>query len=266
MGLAASRLLLFVRRDGFARRSIDRRDRGRGVRGRGASRDPRLARLLQPGQPAAGAAAGHRRRQPDRADPDLGGVRRLARGRLQAAAEQARSGPMRSSAWSACCVLFGAVWSIRAARSRRRSLIAPSRAAGLDHPAGRPLHRGEAAHDPVGDDRAARARRRLGAVHERAVPEAALLVLAATVGIFVSDALGLSRRSISRRRSASTSCTRSTSGSPGQGPAMLNEFEEYGKHYLRDLPPVVPYDAWTPIGPRSETPACRSTPAATTST
>jgi hypothetical protein len=41
----------------------------------------------------------------------------------------------------------------------------------------------------------------------------------------------------------------------GQGPAMLNEFEEYGKHYLRDLPPVVPYDAWTPAGPSLRNPA-----------
>ena len=31
----------------------------------------------------------------------------------------------------------------------------------------------------------------------------------------------------------------------GQGPAMLPEFEEYGKHYLRELDPLVPTDGWT---------------------
>jgi hypothetical protein len=80
------------------------------------------------------------------------------------------------------------------------------------------------------------------------VPEAVVLVLAATIGIFVSDALayhGLYVAPTKRLDELSTINDRFS----GQGPGMLDEFEEYGKHYLRDLPPVVPFDAWTPAAP-----------------
>lgn len=88
------------------------------------------------------------------------------------------------------------------------------------------------------------------------IPEAALLVLAATIGIFVSDALayhGLYLAPTKRLDELQTIDKRFS----GQGPAMLNEFEEYGKHYLRDVPPIVPSDAWTPF------PAALRTPGAT---
>jgi hypothetical protein len=80
------------------------------------------------------------------------------------------------------------------------------------------------------------------------VPEAAVLVLAATVGIFISDALayhGVYLAPAKRLDELRTIDDRFS----GQGPAMLDEFEEYGKHYLRDIPPVVPFDAWTPVAP-----------------
>ena len=86
------------------------------------------------------------------------------------------------------------------------------------------------------------------------VPEAALLVLAATIGIFVSDALGYHGLYLAPAKRMDELRT-IDERFKGQGPAMLNEFEEYGKHYLRDLPPVVPYDAWTPIGPSLRNPA-----------
>ena len=85
------------------------------------------------------------------------------------------------------------------------------------------------------------------------VPEAAVLVLAATVGIFISDALayhGVYLAPTKRLDELSTINDRF----PGQGPAMLDEFEEYGKHYLRDVPPVVPFDAWTPAAPSLRVP------------
>jgi hypothetical protein len=78
------------------------------------------------------------------------------------------------------------------------------------------------------------------------LPEAAVLALAATIGIFVSDALayhGLYLAPEKRLDELRTIDKRFA----GQGPAMLNEFEEYGKHYLRDIPPIVPSDAWTPF-------------------
>jgi hypothetical protein len=83
---------------------------------------------------------------------------------------------------------------------------------------------------------------------------AALLVLAAAIGILVSDAMayhGLYLAPTKRLDELRTIDDRFK----GQGVAMLNEFEEYGKHYLRDLPPVVPYDAWTPVGPSLRNPA-----------
>jgi hypothetical protein len=85
------------------------------------------------------------------------------------------------------------------------------------------------------------------------IPEAAILVLAATIGIFVSDALayhGLYLAPTKRLDELRAIDDRFS----GQGPAMLNEFEEYGKHYLRDLPPVVPYDGWTPAAPQLRRP------------
>jgi hypothetical protein len=85
------------------------------------------------------------------------------------------------------------------------------------------------------------------------VPEAAVLVLAATIGIFVSDALayhGVYLAPTKRLDELRTIDDRFS----GQGPAMLDEFEEYGKHYLRDLPPVVPFDAWTPAAPSLRVP------------
>jgi hypothetical protein len=81
-----------------------------------------------------------------------------------------------------------------------------------------------------------------------------VLVLAATVGIFVSDALayhGLYLAPTKRLDELRTIDERFK----GSGPAMLNEFEEFGKHYLRDLPPIVPYDAWTPAAPQMRDPA-----------
>ena len=85
------------------------------------------------------------------------------------------------------------------------------------------------------------------------VPEAAVLVLAATVGIFISDGLayhGVYLAPTKRLDELSTINDRFA----GRGPAMLDEFEEYGKHYLRDLPPVVPFDAWTPAAPSLRVP------------
>ena len=102
-----------------------------------------------------------RRRKPDRPDPDLGGIRGLAGGRLPAAAERSRV-------------------DLRAGRRGRRAgpvrhdlvVAAPRDAAADDrgggaagmahHPRGA-LHRGEVPHDPLARDRAARAGRRLGA-------------------------------------------------------------------------------------------------------
>jgi hypothetical protein len=86
------------------------------------------------------------------------------------------------------------------------------------------------------------------------LPEAAVLVLAATVGILVSDALGYHGLYLAPAKRMDELRTIGDRFE-GQGPAMLNEFEEYGKHYLRDLPPVVPYDAWTPAAPQLRDPA-----------
>jgi hypothetical protein len=80
------------------------------------------------------------------------------------------------------------------------------------------------------------------------VPEAALLVLAVTIGIFISDGLGYHRVYLAPAKRLDELSTINDRFS-GQGPAMLDEFEEYGKHYLRDIPPVVPFDAWTPAAP-----------------
>jgi hypothetical protein len=80
------------------------------------------------------------------------------------------------------------------------------------------------------------------------VPEAALLVLAVTVGISISDGLGYHRVYLAPAKRLDELSTINDRFS-GQGPAMLDEFEEFGKHYLRDVPPVVPFDAWTPAAP-----------------
>jgi hypothetical protein len=77
---------------------------------------------------------------------------------------------------------------------------------------------------------------------------AAVLVLVATAGIFVSDALAYHGLYIAPTRRLDELRAIDDRFS-GQGPGMLDEFEEYGKHYLRDLPPVVPFDAWTPAAP-----------------
>jgi hypothetical protein len=85
------------------------------------------------------------------------------------------------------------------------------------------------------------------------VPHALVLLGAATIGIFVSDALayhGLYVAPTKRLDELRTIDHRFS----GQGPAMLDEFEEYGKHYLRDVPPVVPFDAWTPAAPSLRVP------------
>jgi hypothetical protein len=86
------------------------------------------------------------------------------------------------------------------------------------------------------------------------VPEAAVLVLAATAGIFISDALGYHGVYLAPTKRLDELRT-IDERFQGQGPAMLNEFEEYGKHYLRDIPPVVPYDAWTPAAPSLRDPS-----------
>jgi hypothetical protein len=80
------------------------------------------------------------------------------------------------------------------------------------------------------------------------IPEAAVLVLAATLGIFISDALGYHGTYLAPTKRMDELSTINDRFS-GRGPAMLDEFEEYGKHYLRDIPPVVPFDAWTPAAP-----------------
>ncbi len=85
------------------------------------------------------------------------------------------------------------------------------------------------------------------------IPEAAVLVLAATVGIFISDAFAYHGAYLAPAKRLDE-LRAIDDRFAGQGPAMLNEFEEYGKHYLRDIPPVVPYDAWTPAAPSLRVP------------
>jgi hypothetical protein len=86
------------------------------------------------------------------------------------------------------------------------------------------------------------------------IPEAVLLVLAAATGIFISDALAYHRLYLAPSKRLDELRT-IDARFHAQGPAMLNEFEEYGKHYLRDIPPVVPYDAWTTTGPSLRNPS-----------
>lgn len=84
--------------------------------------------------------------------------------------------------------------------------------------------------------------------------EAVVLVLAATIGIFVSDGLAYHRLYVAPAKRLDELHT-IDSRFAGQGPAMLDEFEEYGKHYLRHVPPVVPFDAWTPVVPSLRVPS-----------
>ena len=85
------------------------------------------------------------------------------------------------------------------------------------------------------------------------VPEAAVLVLAAAVGIFISDGLAYHGVYLAPSKRLDE-LSKINDRFAGTRPAMLDEFEEYGKHYLRDLPPVVPFDAWTPAAPSLRVP------------
>jgi hypothetical protein len=40
----------------------------------------------------------------------------------------------------------------------------------------------------------------------------------------------------------------------GQGPLLVNEFEEYAKHFARDAQPISPYETWTPAGAKLRRP------------
>ena len=127
----------------------------------------------------------------------------------------------------------------------RRAAGHGRRRGGVDRASSRPVHRGQAARDHVAGRRAAVDHGRLGAVADR------------------TRTGGRAARADARGRGAGVGCDgipgrlpgsgaarrpswpRSASASMGQGPAMLPEFEEYGKHYLRELDALIPTDGWT---------------------
>jgi hypothetical protein len=83
--------------------------------------------------------------------------------------------------------------------------------------------------------------------------EAVVLALAVSAGVLVSDAMayhGLYLAPKDRLEELATINDRFE----GQGPALLPEFEEYGKHFLRDVAVNTAYEAYTPAAavPRLE--------------
>lgn len=83
--------------------------------------------------------------------------------------------------------------------------------------------------------------------------EAAVLAVAVSAGVLASDAMayhGLYLAPKDRLQELATINERFE----GQGPALLPEFEEYGKHFLRDVSVNTAYEAWTPAAgvPRRE--------------
>ena len=159
--------------------------------------------------------------------------------------------------------LFGASRRSRGASGGRSRIAASPRLVWIVLPGPGILHRGEAPHDSLSATIvAARAGRRLGALseEENRVPEAALLV-ARRDDRHLRVGRARLPRPLPRAGEALDELRTIDDRFSGQGPAMLDEFEEYGKHYLRDVPPVVPFDAWTPAAPSLRTPGCRSTPA-----
>jgi hypothetical protein len=90
------------------------------------------------------------------------------------------------------------------------------------------------------------------ALGEHRVLEAALLAVAVGIGVLYSDALAYRAvylAPVPRLEELQTIDERFA----GQGPAMLAEFEEYGKHFLRDLDVNSAYEAYTPLQAQTRT-------------
>jgi hypothetical protein len=75
-------------------------------------------------------------------------------------------------------------------------------------------------------------------------PEGALLALALAGTVLLSDAMAYRGVYLAPKPRVAELAEIGERFS-GQGPAMLPEFEEYGKHYLRELDALVPTDGWT---------------------
>ena len=145
---------------------------------------------------------------------------------------------------AAVLALLGGVWSLR---TRRLGVLLRHgrRRGGVDRASGRPVHRGQAARDHVAGRRAAVDHGRLGAVaHRPRARRARLLALALAGAVLVSDAMAYRGVYLAPKPRVGELAEIGERFS-GQGPAMLPEFEEYGKHYLRELDALVPTDGWT---------------------
>ena len=154
---------------------------------------------------------------------------------------------------------------LAALRVRVRHPPAPARPAHLPGP--RPRSRGSSSagrRRPTSTPRCWRSCRRpwccsrclgIGAIWQRRLRwEAAIAGIALVLALGYSDLLAYRNATVAPMDRLEELATMGDKFE-GQGPMLLNEFEEYAKFFARKAEPVDPYEAWTPASAALLTPA-----------